>query len=306
VVVADFFDPSWPLPEHRLIFNGIGDADVAMQALAAAESLLRQTSAPVLNPPSAVRMTGRCENAARLGRLPGVTTAKMESLPYASLAGEAGAELLIAHGFTWPLLLRVPGQHMGKDFVLVETAAALPEHLEGLAGSARRDISLLAMQYLDARGVDGCFRKYRVMMVAGEVYPLHLAISDHWKVHYFSADMKDRPEHRAEEALFLTDMAAVVGPSAMNALRAVEAALGLDYAGVDFGLGPDGDVLLFEANATMVFGQPDDDARWDYRRAAVAQIEKAVAAMLRGRCLTPVPPQYVRGEEQAQRAASRV
>jgi hypothetical protein len=306
VVVADFFDPRLPLPEHRLIFNGIGDADVAVEALAAAESLLRQTSAPVLNRPGAVRVTGRCENSARLGRLPGVTTAKMESLPFASLAGEGGAELLAVQGFTYPLLLRVPGQHMGKEFVLVESAAALPERLEELAGSGRRDISLLAMHYLDARGADGRFRKYRVMMVAGEIYPLHLAISDHWKVHYFSADMKDRPEHRAEEALFLNDMATVVGPRAMDALRAVEAELGLDYAGVDFGLGPDGEVLLFEANATMVFGQPDGDVRWDYRRAAVARIEKAVAAMLRSRCSAPIVPLFVRGEGQIQRPASRV
>jgi hypothetical protein len=70
---------------------------------------------------------------------------------------------------------------------------------------------VLAIEYLDARGADGCARKYRVMMVGGELYPLHLAISQDWKIHYFSADMAERAEHRAEEAIFLADMPAALG-----------------------------------------------------------------------------------------------
>ena len=55
------------------------------------------------------------------------------------------------------------------------------------------------------------------------------------------------------------------------------------YCGVDFGLGPDGSVLLFEANATMVVNPPGADQRWDYRRPAVAKILEAVNAMILGR-----------------------
>jgi glutamate/tyrosine decarboxylase-like PLP-dependent enzyme len=285
VVVADFYDPHVPLPAHRLVVNGIGDADQSSAALAAAESLLRFTDAPVLNAPAAVRVTGRCENSCRLGNLPGVVTAKIESLPYASLATKDGAAVLARHGFTFPLLLRAPGEHTGKDFVRVETPGDLAAGLAQLPGADRPDARLLAMHVLDARGADGCFRKYRVMLVGGRLYPLHLAISDRWMVHYFSADMRDRADHRAEEACFLADMAAVLGAGAMAALRLVEKALGLDYAGIDFGLSPAGEVLLFEANATMVFSQPDEDPRWDYRRAAVDRIHSAFREMLHSRCL---------------------
>jgi hypothetical protein len=118
------------------------------------------------------------------------------------------------------------------------------------------------------------------MMVDGELYPLHLAISADWKIHYFSADMADRPDHRAEELQFLTDMPGVLGPVAMAALRGVQAELGLEYGGIDFGLNEAAEVLLFEANATMAVEQPSDDRRWDYRRAAVARIHEAVLAML--------------------------
>jgi hypothetical protein len=118
------------------------------------------------------------------------------------------------------------------------------------------------------------------MFVDGRLYPLHLAISPNWKIHYFSADMKERPDHRAEEAQFLAEMQSVLGDKAISALERVQAALGLDYGGIDFGLNQQGEVLLFEANATMVVEQPDDDPRWDYRRAAVARIHEGVREML--------------------------
>ena len=60
-----------PLPPHEVVFNAIGDADLAAPALAAAQSLLALTTAPVINLPSAVLATGRADHA-RLSRMPGV------------------------------------------------------------------------------------------------------------------------------------------------------------------------------------------------------------------------------------------
>jgi hypothetical protein len=118
------------------------------------------------------------------------------------------------------------------------------------------------------------------MMIGGQIYPLHLAISRNWKVHYFTSDMADKPDHRAEEAQFLENMPAVLGETATTALLRIHDALGLDYAGVDFGLAANGDLLLFEANATMVIAVPDSSERWAYRRSAINGIIDAVVAMI--------------------------
>jgi glutathione synthase/RimK-type ligase-like ATP-grasp enzyme len=69
----------------------------------------------------------------------------------------------------------------------------------------------------------------------------------------------------------------------MAALEQIQTTLGLDYAGIDFGLSPAGDLLLFEANATMVVNPPEPDERWDYRRPAVERIFAAVRRMLLGK-----------------------
>jgi hypothetical protein len=188
------------------------------------------------------------------------------------------ATTLARHGFDFPLLIRTPGFHTGRHFLRVEAGADLPAALAELPGDA-----LTVLRYLDARGPDGKARKYRVMTIDGGLYPLHVAISSHWKIHYFTADMADNPEHRAEDAEFLENMPGVLGPRAMAALEEIQSRLGLDYGGIDFGLSAGGEILLFEANATMVVNPPEPDEKWAYRRPAVERIYAAVRRMLMAR-----------------------
>jgi hypothetical protein len=122
-------------------------------------------------------------------------------------------------------------------------------------------------------------------MINWALYPLHMAASPSWKVHYFTSAMADRPDLRAEEAAFLSDMPKALGPQAMAALGAIRDRLGLDYAGVDFGLAPDGQLLLFEANATMTITPPEPDPIWAYRREPIAQALDAAKSMLLGRAV---------------------
>ena len=273
--MADHLDPRASLPPHELIFNAIGDADLCQPALQAATRLIARATVPVINDPRAVKKTGRIDNATRLRGVPGVVTARTTALLREVLVGADGVAALTERGHVFPLLLRSPGYHTGRNFILVESENELAAAASSLPGD-----ELLAIEYLDARGQDGSARKYRVMMVAGKIYPLHLAISRNWKVHYFTSDMAEQPDHRVEEAIFLSDMQAALGDRAMRALQGIRDALGLDYAGVDFGLSPDGDLLLFEANATMVIAVPGPDERWAYRRAAISAIIDAVVAMI--------------------------
>jgi glutathione synthase/RimK-type ligase-like ATP-grasp enzyme len=266
-IYADFHDPAQALPPHALVVNAIGDVDVGRDALACAEAMLAGSSAPVVNPPARVKATGREEQALRLAGIAGVTAPRTVRLKRTALA--------VTEAFRFPLLLRSPGFHTGQHFVRVDTRDDLSRAAAGLPGD-----ELLAIEWLDARGPDGLARKYRVMIIGGVLYPLHLAISADWKVHYFTAGMAGEAAHRAEDARFLNDMPAVLGQRAMAALSDIGAAMGLDYAGVDFGLAADGSVLLFEANATMAIVPPDQDPMWDYRRAAVAAVQDAARHML--------------------------
>jgi hypothetical protein len=280
VLVTEYSDPNAALPPHDLVFNSIGDADLCRGGLEAACSVLARTTRPVINHPAHVLKTGRAANVERLRGLPNVVIPRMATLPKRALAGPDAAATVAANGFVFPLLVRAPGFHTGHHFAHVETPGQLAAAVANFPGD-----NVWLIERLDARDGEGMFRKYRVMIVDGKLYPMHLAISRDWKVHYFTADMAASPENRAKDAAFLTDMAGRIGQNAMAGLERIRAALALDYGGVDFAVNPQGDILFFEANATMVVYPPVLDPKWAYRRPAVEAVLAAVRTMLVGRSI---------------------
>ena len=274
-LAAEYYDGRLPLPSHDLIFNGIGDADLCGEGLAAASSILARAKAPVINHPRAVGKTGRLANAERLRGIPNLKVPRVVRLPRRSVAGPQAAETVAGRRLSFPLLARAPGFHTGQHFIRAETPAALVAAVESFPAD---DVWLI--EPLDARDAGGRFRKYRVMIVDRRLYPLHLAISGRWKVHYYTADMAHSADNRAMEAPFLQDMPNALGPRAMAALQRVADALELDYGGIDFAVDREGDVLFFEANATMVMVPLSADEKWSYRRPAFDAVFAAVRTML--------------------------
>jgi hypothetical protein len=263
-IYLEYWNPEQPFPPHHAVFNAISEADTAGPALRVAELFARRTSARVFNQPRHIAPTGRLDTARRLAAIPGVRTPRIEPLSRDAVVW-----------VDYPALLRSPGFHNGRYFELVESTSELARALERVPGDL-----LWAMEFIDTRDSDGYFRKYRVMTIGGKLYPLHLAVSTHWKVHYFSAPMSEQPQHRSEEALFLAGMESVVGVSAMRALHEISRVQNLDYGGIDFTIDREGKVVVFEANATMAVLSPGDDPIWDYCRPAIERVKSAVTEML--------------------------
>ncbi len=294
VLLVEFWEPGMGLPEHDLVFQAVGDADVRQEALRQVERILAMTDAPVLNGPAAVRESARQGNADRLRLLPGVRTARTARATRGELSRSTVEEILEQNQLHFPVLLRAPGFHMGQNCLLLSSAESVAPALEQLPGE-----EFLLMEYLPVRSPDGWCRKYRVLFVDGQIHPVHLAISSHWKVHYFSAEMATHAAHRVEEARFLDSMEESLGSAVLSSLRRIQQMLQLDYAGVDFALdtgdpemrtGDAPRLLLFEANATMAVVRPPAEPIWAYRQAAVERIYGAFQAMLlqrrrAGRCL---------------------
>ena len=227
----------------------------------AAVRLLQANDATAINPPSAVLGTGRVAMAQRLRGIEGLTVPRVENVAREDLGR-------IDH---FPVLLRPPGYHTGEFFELVRDRDELASVAASLPGE-----SLLAIELLDARGADGHYRKYRVLCIGGVLYPIHLARSTHWKVHYFSADQVRTAEAIAEEEAFLTDMPAAIGDRAMRAIEEAAQRIGLDYFGIDFALDPHGNALFFEANATMRAVIPLEKEQAEARRRATTTANRAL------------------------------
>jgi len=272
-IVVQYWQRGRGFPPHDIVFNSVADPDRCGAALDVAEWVLSQTSAPILNSPQAIRGTGRVSAAQRLAGIPNVIVPRIRR--FRRRAVIAGQVDFAKEGFTFPLLLRQPGDHNGRNFRRVESPDAAAEAANALAGE-----DVFALEFVDTRR-DGRFWKYRAMIVDGDVFPAHLAISNAWNVHYFSAQMNEN--ERAQEALFLEDMGAALGAPAMNALRVIASRLGLDYAGIDFGLNDRGEVVVFEANAAMTVFVPPESPQTHYRREAAFRIFSAARRMIEKR-----------------------
>jgi tetratricopeptide (TPR) repeat protein len=258
-------------PAYDVVFNTIGDPDLAAPSAAAVRAFLAGCARPALNDPDKVARTRRDLIPGLLGDLAGVVVPAAVRLD----AGRLNAGGVGEAGLAPPLLVRPTGSHGGEGLALAETAEALEALGPAFAGRAA-----YATRFLDYRSTDGRYRKGRMIFVDRRPYPYHWAIADRWLVHYESAGMGGDAVRQAEERRFLEDPQSALGPLAFAAIGEIGRRLDLDYCGLDFSLLPDGQVLVFEANATMYVHPEPQDGELAYKNPAVRRITDAFQAHL--------------------------
>lgn len=263
-VLAESYTPELFLPDHDVIFQAIGDTELCVRGAEIARQIAARSNAPIINNPDFIVHTSREENSERFRKLENVVTPLTKTFDRELLKGEGADAFLHEQGFTYPVLMRSPGYFNGHYFEKIESKDDIARVVESLPGN-----QLIVIQYIDTMRADGTIRKYRVMGIDKKLYPVHLAISYNWKIHYFSSNMRDKQEFRDEEYAFLYDMEQTLGPKVLKALSDIVATLGLDYCGIDFTINDDGQVVVFEANATMALLLPDASSEWNYRRTPI-------------------------------------
>jgi len=272
-----FIEYAWPgqaaeLPPHDVVFNIIGDPDFSGPTEAAAEAFTRACSRRVLNLPARVAATRRDGLPALLRGIEGLAVPKAARLDPSVADGCDLVAWTEALGLEPPLLLRPIGSHGGRGLTLIRSRAEL-EAVDPAGG-------LYATEYCDFRTPsDGLFRKYRAIFVDRRPYPYHLAIAADWLVHYETSGSRDHAARIAEELRFLEDPEGSLGLAAATAIAEVGRRLDLDYAGVDFGILPDGRAVVFEANATMLT-HPETEAVLVHKNPYVERITSAFQALV--------------------------
>ena len=266
---------------YDLLFNAIGDADRAAPALACARALTRAVGLPVVNPPEHIADTGRDRMAARLGGLADCRVPTTRRCTAAALR-QPETCATVAREIGLPLLARPVGSHGGDDLVKLDSAGALAAHVGATAAAA-----LYLTAFHDFRSADGLYRKYRLIVVDGELLPYHLAIGEDWLVHYYRTGMGEHPGRLDEEAGFLADPLGALGPRAAEALAGIVRLVPLDFFGIDCAVDADGRLLVFECNATMLVHDADPSPVFDFKRAPTEHIRLAVGRLLARRAGRP-------------------
>ena len=118
----------------------------------------------------------------------------------------------------------------------------------------------------------------------------HMAISEHWIVHYMSAGMTVNAAKRAEEERFMADFDAGFAVRHDGAFRHIAERLGLDYVGLDCGETADGRLLLFEVDSGMTVHAMDGADLFAYKQVQMTKVFSAFRKLLAGAaaCSEPV------------------
>lgn len=257
------------LPPFDCVFVTIAEDPRHARALLAADRLAEALGRPTINCGKRIAALSR-DGAARL--LDGVPDAVVP----AQRATDAAS--LRASPPSFPFIARPRTSHAGYGLARIDNCPSLDAYLDAHPGTDH-----YVAPFVDFRSSDGYYRKARIVFVGGVPYPVHLAIHDDWQVWYYNAGMARDDWKRAEEARFMTGMAAFVGAAAMRALQLIGRRLGLDYVGLDCAILPDGRLLVFEIETGMIVHDKDPPELFLYKSAPIARIAAALESLIDAR-----------------------
>ena len=261
------------LHPYRVILNLITDPDQNPKTLENLKKLLRGYSGQVLNRPESVIRSTRDQVAKLLDGTPGLIAPKVVRVRNARPDLVAGA--IERTGMRFPLIVRLAGTHTG---IIVR----LFDDMDELRAAITQPGEHIVIEFVDFRSEDGLYRKYRAFFIGERIIFRHMLVSDTWNVHASDRTrfMADRPDLLAEEQALFEKGEDAFPAGAMQTLAAVRDRMPLDYFGMDFGILPDGHVVLFEANATMNFYPFLPDPRFAYVRSCLKAATQAFHEML--------------------------
>ena len=266
------------IPEHDVAFFAIGESTANYGTLLNMAPTLAAWPRPIINS-SALTIAGLtrdgvCEMCAEIPEVLSPSTAQVfREGVLASAEGRAPLSDFLEPG-SFPII-RPIDSHAGRDLEKMESPADLLSYLDSKEGE-----NFYITQFVDYSGPDGLFRKQRVAFLKGRPFISHMAVSEHWMVHYLNASMDEKPERRAEEAAFMDGFDQDFAARHAKAFEGLYRAFGLEYFAIDCAELPDGRLLLFEADVAMIIHALDSPELYPYKPRAMTKLFNGVMDLL--------------------------
>ncbi|MGA8862992.1 MAG: RimK family alpha-L-glutamate ligase [Gallionella sp.] len=266
------------VPDHDVMLVAIGEADGTLELLDQLGMALEHWPRPVLNKAERITWLSRDRAYKLLGELPGVvmpattriTRRELEKLGAGTLTAQDGLP-----GEAFPLIIRPVGSHAGHGLEKIEQPAGLLNYLQTM----QQDTFYIS-RFIDYSDPDGLFRKYRIVLIEGKPYAVHMGVSAHWMIHYVNAGMADSAEKRAEEARFMAEFDTAFAQRHAYALQAIHRQMQLDYLVIDCAETRDGKLLLFEVDNSAVVHTMDPADLYPYKQPQMRKVFDAFRGML--------------------------
>lgn len=265
------------LPAHDVLMVGVCESLSNRPLLERLAIELAAWPMPVVNRPGKLAATARDVVSTQLAGIEGLWVPPTSRLSHTTLGLATEGTDIAA-----PFIIRPVDSQKGRALSHIATRAQLDAFL-----AANGSGDYFVAPYVDYRSTDGYYRKFRILLIDGQPLLCHVAISEHWVVHYMSAGMT-APDaagqaKRDEEARWMRDFDSAFLARHGAALAEIAQRLELDYVGLDCGVSPDGRLLLFEADAGMTVHLMDPPDVFPYKQVQMPKVFAAFEQMLMAR-----------------------
>ncbi len=265
------------LPAHDVAFMAIGESSENVPVLNRMKVLLADFAGPVMNnDPALIRNLTRDGVSAMLAGEPSILSPPTLRFSREELQAVASADACVS-ALAFPLVVRPVSTHAGNGMERITTGAELTAWLDGEPAA-----EIYAAPFVDFRGPDSLYNKQRIVFIKGKAYASHMALSEHWIVHYLSAGMARSAAKRAVEQAWMENFDTDFAVRHAEAFAALHRHIGLDYFGIDSAELPDGRLLVFEVDVAMVVHNMDSAALYPYKRVAMRKLFDAFVEAVRG------------------------
>lgn len=260
------------VPDHDIAFMAIGEGPERRGTLENMQRLLSKwTRTAVVNSDCRLilRMTRdgvhRDLATARHVLSPPVRQCPRQIMLEAAKSESAIGQFLL--GLAYPIIVRPAGTHAGGGMKKLDDAACLRIYLEEMT-----DQLFYVTQFIDYRSADGLFRKMRVMFLDGQSFPVHMAASSDWMVHYINAGMDQSLQKRSEEQQWMMNFDEDFARRHALAFKELVDRFPLDYFGIDCAELADGRLLVFEADNIMIVHDMDPIELYPYKKPVMNRV----------------------------------
>ncbi len=266
------------LPEHDLVFIAVAESDANQLVLERLSSV--KWSRPLVNKPELIAKLSRDNTYLQLEDVPNVLVPQTNRIQREALEkstdleNEDSVASLLESG-VGSIIIRPVDSHAGRNLSKLDSAEDLDDYLRDTP-----DMDFYVSYFVDFRSEEGNYKKYRVVLIDGTPYLCHMAISDHWMIHYLNAGMSESSEKREEEAAMMDLFDQDFGARHAEAFQFIHERIGLDYLGIDCGETYDGELLIFEIDSNMVVHDMDPVDIYPYKQPQMHKIFKAFQQML--------------------------
>ena len=261
------------IPDHDVAFVAVCESDRNQFLLAQLDDIMHHWPKPFINIPSQIAQLSRDRVSEKL------TSIKKMVTSHAHRVSRLETVNLINSGLDcFPMIARPVNSHAGQGLAKLDDSVQLSKYLN----SHDSDEFFLA-PFIDYRSDDAMYRKYRVAVIDGVPFAVHMAISQHWMVHYLNADMLHSQKNRNCEAEFMRDFETDFATQHRVALQEIDRRMGLDYYSIDCANTPDGKLLVFELDSGAVVHSMDPVELFPYKTPQMKLLFEAFQQMLRRR-----------------------